>query len=534
MSLTDPKRSIKGRVALLKGATTTHIDYDNDLIEIKVDRIGENGKFFGYGIAQKATIKIRDKSREYDIDNTCSLTIYFSDTTKEKLILYSPVFYVEEVKRDENNNNLTIIAYDGIYKLNNLKVNDLGINGDYYIDTLIEAIKQETKASITNIIGLSLKDKYPELANLNGNEKVRDILDDIAEVTASIYYMDEKNRLYFRKPKASQDTIIENGMPTHIYYVIAGIGKESYFTLQTKENYTLSAITHITELGDNLTSSKEDIDGVTQYIKENCFLNNNPDAATRLNEILEEVAGETLTEFNCSWRGNYTVPLTSSILLENKNNEMVRSILVNDSYTYNGGFKQNSNWSYEVKNEVTAATPTTIGEAINETLAKVDKVNKQITLLASETEANKEAVALLQINTDNITTSVKAVEEATRQNTENYNTDIARLESKITQTATELQLDFNKQIGNIDNITTSTGFTFNSDGLTVKKSGSEMKTQITEDGMIVYRNNDAMLTANNQGVNAVNLHATTYLIIGNNSRFEDMGSSRTGCFWIGG
>ena len=61
-----------------------------------------------------------------------------------------------------------------------------------------------------------------------------------------------------------------------------------------------------------------------------------------------------------------------------------------------------------------------------------------------------------------------------------------------------------------------------------------MKTQITEDGMTVYKSDEAVLTANNLGVDAVNLHATTYLIIGTKSRFEDYGSSRTGCFWIGG
>ena len=60
-----------------------------------------------------------------------------------------------------------------------------------------------------------------------------------------------------------------------------------------------------------------------------------------------------------------------------------------------------------------------------------------------------------------------------------------------------------------------------------------MTTQITEDGMTVYRDNTAVLIANNVGVDAVNLHATTYLIIGNNSRFEDYGENRTGCFWIG-
>ena len=45
-----------------------------------------------------------------------------------------------------------------------------------------------------------------------------------------------------------------------------------------------------------------------------------------------------------------------------------------------------------------------------------------------------------------------------------------------------------------------------------------------------------MLTANNQGVDAKNLHATTYLIIGGNSRMEDFtcdGTKRTAVFWIG-
>ena len=55
--------------------------------------------------------------------------------------------------------------------------------------------------------------------------------------------------------------------------------------------------------------------------------------------------------------------------------------------------------------------------------------------------------------------------------------------------------------------------------------------------MVVNRDGNAVLTANNEGVQAVNLHATTYLIIGQYSRFEDYdkdGEPRTGCFWIGG
>ena len=85
----------------------------------------------------------------------------------------------------------------------------------------------------------------------------------------------------------------------------------------------------------------------------------------------------------------------------------------------------------------------------------------------------------------------------------------------------------------VDKVTTKTGFTFDDTGLTVEKDNSEMKTQITEDGMTVYQENTGVLIANNNGVEARNLHANTYLIIGTNSRFEDFGADRTACFWIG-
>ena len=82
-------------------------------------------------------------------------------------------------------------------------------------------------------------------------------------------------------------------------------------------------------------------------------------------------------------------------------------------------------------------------------------------------------------------------------------------------------------------VSTSTGYTFNEEGLTVEKSNSEMKTQITEDGMAVYKRGAEVLRANNQGVDAVDLRAKTYLIVGKGSRFEDYDGNRTGCFWIG-
>ena len=61
-----------------------------------------------------------------------------------------------------------------------------------------------------------------------------------------------------------------------------------------------------------------------------------------------------------------------------------------------------------------------------------------------------------------------------------------------------------------------------------------MSTVVSENGMTISRANKEVLVANNEGVKAEDLHATTYLIIGNNSRLEDWQDNRTACFWIGG
>lgn len=103
--------------------------------------------------------------------------------------------------------------------------------------------------------------------------------------------------------------------------------------------------------------------------------------------------------------------------------------------------------------------------------------------------------------------------------------------------------DAKNKLSSIENdgvvkVTTTTG-RFDHEGLTIDNTSSPTKTQITPDGMTVYSKNannetTELLVANSDGVDATNLHANTYLIVGERSRFENYGNNRTGCFWIGG
>ena len=149
-----------------------------------------------------------------------------------------------------------------------------------------------------------------------------------------------------------------------------------------------------------------------------------------------------------------------------------------------------------------------------------------------ELQIIRESVSQQSINADGITETVSRTETAV--NTLTGEVESTRQEiSEVKQAVDSFTLNFQKiSDDGVDKVTTKTGFTFNEEGLSITKTDSSISTQITEDGMTVSDSGEALLTANHNGVEAKDLHARTYLIVGGRSRFENYGSDRTGCFWI--
>lgn len=153
---------------------------------------------------------------------------------------------------------------------------------------------------------------------------------------------------------------------------------------------------------------------------------------------------------------------------------------------------------------------------------------------------------LMTVIQDEISTQVQGLDGSLSIMQQTTNGILTRVESlehdftSIEETANAITL----RIGNLerkpdqDSITTSTGYTFNADGLRITKSGEEMENKLDNTGMYVSRSGEAILTANNQGVTALNLTSEKYLTIGKNSRFEDFSTEtdvyRTACYFIGG
>ncbi len=519
-----PVRLIGAKVELWKGSTIadTYNQYYG-LKEFTIERVGE-GKFFGYGICQKVNVHLIDLGRYIHITANDILEIKLSTSDNYDNYIF-PSFYVTETHRNENTNELSVTAYDAIYKSNSHNVNELGLVAPYTILDFATAISKYLRVGlqIAADAAESFTLSYDIGANFEGSETIREALNDIAEATQTIYYVDSNNNLVFKRLEINGNAVLT-------------IDKEKYITLENRDNRRLQTLVHATELGDNVSVSTSAI-GSTQYIRDNGFWDLREDVATLLDSALLAVGGLTINQFSCEWRGNPLLEIGDKIELITKDNNSVYSYLLNDSLKYDGSLSQSSQWDYEDNENETDSNPNNIGDALKQTFARVDKVNKQIDLVVSKTEENKELLTNLQLTTDNITASVEKVESNINTSLESLNNGMTELSSKVEQTITaeDLTIEVQNQLSNgVDKVTTSTGFTFNEEGLTVSKTGSEMETTITEDGMTVYRNEEAVLTANNIGVNATNLHATTYLIVGLNSRFEDFGDDRTGCFWIGG
>jgi hypothetical protein len=167
---------------------------------------------------------------------------------------------------------------------------------------------------------------------------------------------------------------------------------------------------------------------------------------------------------------------------------------------------------------------------INDSRDKVDSVESYLGRTEQSTTLARDMESVV----------VKATETITKD-IEDINEDISELTSSVEMKldADAVNIEIEKKIANgVDKVViTETGYRFDDKGLKISTSDSEISNLIDNTGMYVKNYGSDVLTANNQGVGAVNLHAKTYLIIGagnGRSRIEDYGINRTGVFWIGG
>lgn len=519
---------VKAKVELYNGSTLANTCTCSDVLEnFKISRQGDTSKFFGFGVCQKLSFSLIDLNRQLTINSDMGVKVYLGDGTEFDLPY--PTFNIKEISRNEKNNTITCNAYDRLYKASELILADINIETPYSLRTLAQTIATalDLPLKLENVDESVFDTEYPTGANFaaGGTDKLRVVLDAIAEVTQTVYFVNNSDTLVFKRLDKDGEAATT-------------ITRDVYFELNTQTPKTLTSICKATELGDNVTVG--DDTGSTQFVRDNPLWELREDIATLLETAFNSIGGITITQFDCDWNGDWRLEFGDKIDLVTEDNGKVSSYVLSDTITYQGALNEITEWKYTEDETETASNPSTIGEKINQTYARVDKVNKEIELLVADVTQNTETVnqriSNIQVTTEGINASVKSLESKVDTKQQSTDAEIDRLVKEVNLKMDEDDVTIlvsNKLESGVDKVTTaSKKYTFDDEGLSVSSSGNNLSTFITEDGMQVYRAGQEVLTANNEGVKAEDLHATTYLIIGTTSRLEDR-QNRTACYWIG-
>lgn len=519
--------TVKAKVELFSGSTLVQTCSCADVLQgFTVNRAGVSNKFFGYGICHSLDMELIDMENTLELSSVDSIKISYSSNSTDFIAPY-PSFVNIKSARNESENTIKVTGFDLLD--NKHTVAELNIDS-YTVREFATACAHLIGANgitIINVLDSTFDAEYELGANFDGTESIRAALDAIAEITQTIYYINNNNTLVFKR-------LDKEGAP------VLTISKDDYFELIAGEQRTLSAICSTTELGDNIKAELPDQAGITQYIRDNPFLEllESSAVAEKIEAALAAMGGFSLYQFYCDWAGNYLLEVGDKIELERENGAKIPSFLLKDTITYDGSINEISEWEYSENEKETEANPTHLDEVLNKTFAKVDKVNREITIVASQVQGNTSSISNLQVSTGAIEATVKATEERVDNTIEGMEAELEILSKEVALKigADALQIEVERTIENgVGKVKTATGYTFDESGLNISKSDSEISTRISDDGMKIYKSGEEVLVADNEGVKAEDLHATTFLIIGKNSRFEDYNNGqRTGCFWIGG
>lgn len=492
-----------------------YLNPEDNLVNFTVERTSPTGKLFGFAVSQKITIEAVGSVTNLKKGTALTTTIQPKEVSDGMVVL--PTFYVDTVEFNKVQNRTSIVGYDFLHKLDSIPIGEIEITyPTYALNYALDVV--EPYGGYCEFEGLN--HLIREAPNLGGSESARSVLTALAEFTGCICYVSYGNNIRFRPMKGEDFVDV--------------LTADDYFDLTVGDEIVqLTMIGSVNEF-DQDRYYYGDV-GFTQVMRENPFFYNRTDTQSVIDQIANRVLSVQNVPYKLDWRGCPAYELGDLLILQDKDGNANYVRFFNETLIYDGGLKSKSEWE-SGESDSMDLNPQSVSSNFKQTIAKVDKINQEITLLAEKVEnsdvgALTEEMASIKLTTDSITAQVSKLEEdidACEQNIESVSAQMSSDNLSII-----VRNEVNKLDIETDHVVTETGFTFDKDGMKITKTGNPISTTITENGMYVNDTGVDVLVANSAGVEADRLTAKTYLAIQDKVIFSEYGS-RFGCFWIGG
>lgn len=434
----------------------------------------------------KSIMRILEIDSNIDIPVGTELNYQFGvkvQNSYEYLNYGNYIVYTSE--RQEDLNSYKITCYD---KMLYSMVDYEAMNITYPI-----TIRDYISAICTHL-GLTFKNENDEFANYDkeiqnelyldeeGNSlgyKFRDVLDELAQVTAStICINEEDDELEIRYITDTNDVIDEDYFkdvkvdfgkkygPINSIVLSRSAGADTVF-LQDEESVAQNGLCEL-------------------KIEDNQILNNN-DRADYLPDILETLDGLEyyLNDFTSTGIMYYNVCDRYTSRIDNKE---YTCIMLNDEALITDGLEENTHTDMPITSVTDYSKADKTDRRINQTTLKVDKVNGEIEGLVSKTNT--------------IDTTVNNNYQELTQKFTDY-TPVSRtveIENSVrnlqTDTYTKTEINTKLTDGSVTKVQTISG-TFDEDGMTYEKTNAPTKTTINEVGINTRRvsNDESILFA---------------------------------------
>lgn len=457
-------------------------------IELDGELLEDTSAIVGLAIAGKAVAGVSQVTNENTI-KTPKFGVKAPSDADYSYIEYG-TYLIKESKKDEESQTISIECYD--LMLQSMIPYDLaldytqGVTVKDFLDAICDRLGWKKGYTDFYNSGVLIDEEKYDIS-----DTFRDALDDVAEVAGGMigFVGDTLTVIY---PTNSGEVIDEESLKS--------------LTIGKKYGPINSVVLSRTPQEDNIY--RKDTESIAQYGMTEIRIENNQIIDTHREDFMEGICnalfGLSFELYELESFGIGYLNFGEFFAIKTADGVEHKTLMLCDDLQITQGVKEESKLEEpEVTNtDYSAASET--DKTLRKTILRVDKQDNKITALVSKTDEMASGLA-----------------EVTKK-------------AELIIDSDSVDIKISEAISGIDSIETSTGYTFDKDGLNIHKDGEEMHNTLDNNGMYVRKNNTDVLVADKDGVNAVNLTARQYLIVGNNARLEDYPNNRTACFYIGG